>query len=386
MKFRTIRGSGLSMSGKATFLVGGAVRDDLLGLPVAERDWVVVGATPEELEAEGFRRADPEFPVFLHPRTGEEYALARRETKAGPGYRGFEIESGPDVTLEEDLARRDLTINAMARDDEGNIIDPYGGRGDLELGLLRHVTDAFVEDPVRLLRIARFAARLGAYGFRVAHGTHRLMKQMVEGGAVRELRPQRIWREMIRAMAAPQPWRFFEVLDACGALGELLPGLGGTLAGAHGERPPAPMRIALEAASEMSGDPELRLAAFLLLAPESPDTLRARLGLSRRVVGLLQAGRALWPLFRDLDRLPPAEVEQLLRGMGAWRQGERFHELALVLSAQPAAPLGLSGLLRLREAGLSVDTAALRERGLSGAELGQAITGARIGAIEKARH
>jgi len=159
------------------YLVGGAVRDRLLGLPVEERDWVVTGATEQEMAALGYQQVDADFPVFLHPESGEEYALARREVKTGPGYKGFRIETGPDVTLEEDLARRDLTINAMAEADDGTLIDPYGGRDDLEAGLLRHVTPAFVEDPVRLPRVARFAAKLAGYGFRVAHDTFTLMEQ-----------------------------------------------------------------------------------------------------------------------------------------------------------------------------------------------------------------
>ena len=153
------------------FLVGGAVRDRLLGLPVGERDWVVVGATEKEMLAQGFTRLDRDFPVFAHPETGEEYALARTETKTGPGYKGFEVYAGPDVGLEDDLRRRDLTINAVAEAEDGELVDPFGGRQDLDDGLLRHVSPAFVEDPVRLLRIARFAARFGGFGFRIAHGS-----------------------------------------------------------------------------------------------------------------------------------------------------------------------------------------------------------------------
>jgi len=177
------------------YLVGGAVRDQLLGLPVRDRDWVVVGATEAEMLERGFRRADAEFPVFLHPDTGEEYALARRETKTGPGYKGFRIDAGPDVTLEEDLVRRDLTINALARDQAGRLIDPFDGEADLEQGLLRHISPAFVEDPVRLLRVARFAARLGRWGFRVAHGTHRLLQRMAASEDLAALRPERLWQE-----------------------------------------------------------------------------------------------------------------------------------------------------------------------------------------------
>ena len=199
------------------YLVGGAVRDQLLDLPVRDRDWVVVGGSGEQLLARGLQAADAEFPVFIDPASGEEYALARREIKTGPGYKGFHIEAGPEVTLEEDLVRRDLTINALARDESGRLIDLFGGREDLDQGLLRHISPAFVEDPVRLLRTARFAARLGRWGFRVAHTTQGLLGQMAASGELRFLRPERVWREMKQALAEDQPWRFFEVLQRSGA-------------------------------------------------------------------------------------------------------------------------------------------------------------------------
>jgi tRNA nucleotidyltransferase (CCA-adding enzyme) len=364
------------------YLVGGAVRDQLLHLPVLERDWVVVGATADEMRSAGFRQADLEFPVFIHPGTHEEYALARRETKTGPGYRGFAVDAAPDVSLEEDLARRDLTINALAQDTDGQLIDPFGGLEDLRQGLLRHITPAFAEDPVRLLRIARFAARFGAFGFRVAHPTHRLMKQMVAGGAVAELQPQRIWQEMSKAMGYAQPWRFFEVLQACGALHALLPGLAeGTFSG-HAAESSGAASGALKAAAALSEDPEVRLAAALMGIPEDVDELRLRLGLSRKVIDLVSTGRSLWPRVRQLDGLSAAERESVLRDMGAWRQGERFDQLMLVFSAQPDAPHGLARLSLSREAGRAVDTAALQAQGLQGAALGQALTAARIAAIK----
>src|SRR5512136_793126 len=183
-----------------TYLVGGAVRDALLGLPVRERDWVVVGARPEDLVRAGYRLVGRDFPVFLHPTTHEEYALARTERKTGPGYRGFETRYSPDVTLAEDLRRRDLTINAMARDAGGTLIDPYGGERDLEARLLRHVSEAFAEDPVRILRVARFAARFAAQGFRVAEETMTLMRAMVAAGEAAALVPERVWQETARAL------------------------------------------------------------------------------------------------------------------------------------------------------------------------------------------
>ena len=211
------------------YLVGGAVRDKLLELPVKERDWVVVGATEQQMLAAGYRRADREFPVFLHRDTGEEYALARTERKTGPGYRGFEVHAGPDVTLEQDLLRRDLTINALALDERGELIDVCNGRQDLEEGLLRHITPAFVEDPVRLLRVARFAAKLGQWGFRVAHGTYGLMKKMAVSDDLLSLKAERLQVELWKALGEAQPWRFFEVLQRCGALARLLPELAQTL-------------------------------------------------------------------------------------------------------------------------------------------------------------
>ncbi|WP_239645068.1 multifunctional CCA addition/repair protein, partial [Comamonas sp. B-9] len=210
-----------------TYMVGGAVRDRLLGLPVNDHDWVVVGTTPEAMLAQGFVPVGKDFPVFLHPRTHEEYALARTERKSGRGYRGFSIATSPDVTLEQDLARRDLTINAMAAPVDWNgsdpVTDPYGGQADLQARVLRHVTDAFREDPVRILRLARFAARF--QDFSVAPETVALMRQMVADGEVDALVPERVWQELARGLMEAQPSRMFEVLRDCGALARLLPEL-----------------------------------------------------------------------------------------------------------------------------------------------------------------
>jgi tRNA nucleotidyltransferase (CCA-adding enzyme) len=205
------------------YLVGGAVRDQLLGLPVRERDWVVVGALPQELERAGYQSVGREFPVFLHPRTHEEYALARLERKVAPGYRGFTTQFSPEVTLEEDLRRRDLTINAIAASESGEIIDPYGGQADLAARVLRHVSPAFVEDPVRVLRVARLAARFAPLGFRVAPETLELMRRMSAAGEVSALVPERVWQETERALAEAQPQVFFETLRACEALRVIFP-------------------------------------------------------------------------------------------------------------------------------------------------------------------
>jgi tRNA nucleotidyltransferase (CCA-adding enzyme) len=208
---------------RAVYLVGGAVRDGLLGLEHQENDWVVTGCTPDELLAEGFRQVGASFPVFLHPVTGEEYALARTERKQGHGYHGFAVDFHPGVTLEEDLARRDLTVNAMARDSSGRLIDPFGGARDLEDRVLRHVSPAFREDPLRVLRVARFAARFAPLGFRVHADTLELMREISASGEIGHLVAERVWAEIAAAMAAGEPGRFVQVLRDCGALQLLLP-------------------------------------------------------------------------------------------------------------------------------------------------------------------
>jgi len=205
------------------YRVGGSVRDELLGIAVKDRDWVVVGATPDELVARGFRPVGRDFPVFLHPRTQEEYALARTERKTAPGYRGFVVQVDPGVTLEDDLQRRDLTINAMAIAEDGTLVDPYGGLADLRAGVLRHVGVAFAEDPVRILRLARFAARFE--GFTVAPETMELMREMVRAGEADALVAERVWQELSRGLMEPRPSRMFEVLRACGALARVVPEL-----------------------------------------------------------------------------------------------------------------------------------------------------------------
>lgn len=206
-----------------TYTVGGAVRDGLLGLPVKDRDHVVVGATPQELLEQGFRPVGKDFPVFLHPDTHEEYALARTERKTAPGYKGFAFHAAPDVTLEDDLARRDLTINAIAQDEDGSLVDPYHGQADIERRIFRHVSDAFIEDPVRILRLARFAARFA--DFTVAPETNELMRRMVADGEVDALVPERVWQEIARGLMERKPSRMFEVLRGCGALARIMPEL-----------------------------------------------------------------------------------------------------------------------------------------------------------------
>jgi tRNA nucleotidyltransferase (CCA-adding enzyme) len=251
------------------YLVGGAVRDALLGLPVKERDWVVVGATRRELLDSGYREVGRDFPVFLHPGTREEYALARLERKVAPGYRGFTVEFGPEVTLEEDLARRDLTINAIAQAQDGSLIDPHGGRRDLESRTLRHVSEAFVEDPVRVLRVARFAARFAPLGFTVAPQTMELMRTMAVQGEVDALVPERVWQESERSLREPAASVFFRVLRECGALERVFPEIDALF----GVPQPAQWHpeidtgvhtlMVLDQAVALSGDTAVRFAALV---------------------------------------------------------------------------------------------------------------------------
>jgi len=251
------------------FLVGGAVRDRLLGLPVTERDWVVVGATPQAMRELGFRPVGRDFPVFLHPQTGEEYALARTERKSAPGHTGFVFHAAPEVTLEDDLRRRDLTINAIAESPSGELIDPYGGQRDLERRVLRHVSDAFVEDPLRVLRVARFAARFAALGFRVAPETLELMRAITASGELAQLSAERVWNETQRGLAAARPRAYVEVLRDCGALRALLPEVDALFgvpqrADYHPEIDTGVhLLMALDRAAELTADPSVRFAVLV---------------------------------------------------------------------------------------------------------------------------
>ena len=297
------------------YLVGGAVRDGLLGRPIGERDWVVTGATPAALEALGFRAVGRDFPVFLHPDTHEEHALARLERKVGPGYRGFTTDFAPTVTLEQDLARRDLTVNAMARAADGRLIDPYGGQADLERRLLRHVSPAFVEDPVRILRVARFAARFAELGFGVAPETMTLMRHMVEAGEVDALVPERVWRELERALGETQPRAAIEVLRDCGALKVLLPEVD-ALFGVP--QPP-------------QHHPEVDTGEHLLLALQAAAARNASVTV-RFAVLLHDLGKALTPIGEW-----PRHIAHETRGLAAveavcarWRVPQEHRELAVL--------------------------------------------------------
>jgi tRNA nucleotidyltransferase (CCA-adding enzyme) len=369
--------------------VGGAVRDRLLGLPVRERDWVVVGATEAQMREAGFRRVDADFPVFRHPETGEEYALARTETKIGPGYKGFEVHAGPGVTLEQDLRRRDLTVNALAEDESGRVIDCFGGLEDLEQGLLRHVSPAFVEDPVRVLRAARFAARLGRLGFRVAHGTHALMKRMAASEDFRALRPERVWRETLGALGDEQPWRYFEVLHGCGALAVLIPALAALLGehGAHGGAADTAPIAALKRASALTADRPVRFTAVMAeAAGTDPQGLCAALRAGSEFCKLLEAVVRHGPAFPAVGSGDARETLGLLEGLRAFQRPEGFERFVLACRAlQPqGADEAAQRLAKALEAASAVTAASLEGSGLSGPQLGEALSRRRVDAIRRA--
>lgn len=346
------------------YLVGGAVRDKLLGRPVKERDYVVVGATPANLLAQGYRPVGKDFPVFLHPQTHEEYALARTERKTGPGYKGFKVYAAPDVTLAEDLQRRDLTINAIAESADGHLFDPFGGRQDLKQGILRHVSPAFIEDPVRILRVARFAAR---FAFAVAPETMALMQKMVAAGEVNHLVPERVWKELEQALAEAHPRRFFEVLRACGALARIFPELE-RLFGI-----PQPRRYhpeidtgvhtlkVLEIAACLSPDTQVRFAALThdLGKGETPPSEWPRHhGHGERSAGLvltlcqrLRIPKAYQELAIHVARyhdqvhrareLRPGTLLKLLHSIDAFRRPSRFEQFLLACEADARGRAGL---------------------------------------------
>jgi tRNA nucleotidyltransferase (CCA-adding enzyme) len=350
------------------YVVGGAVRDELLGLALQDKDYVVVGATPEEMVAQGFKPVGKDFPVFLHPRTHEEYALARTERKRGRGYKGFTVHAAPDVTLEDDLRRRDLTINAMAKDPEsGTLIDPFHGKQDLEKRILRHVSEAFAEDPVRILRVARFAAR---FGFRVAEETMQLMREMVRSGEADYLVPERVWQEFERGLAEPHPDKLFEVLEACGLAEKLLNGV---------KRVPEVLVKAAKASRSVAvrfaviawphKEPEVSAVCERLKAPNEVREL-ALLACRSRVA------------LRAAPLATAAALLELLKRADAFRRPERFRDLLEV--ARLASPgLDTARLERALAAAAAVDGGAIAARAASPAEIPALIDEERRRAIER---
>ncbi|MEO7385926.1 MAG: multifunctional CCA addition/repair protein [Gammaproteobacteria bacterium] len=406
------------------YLVGGAVRDQLLGLPVRERDWVVVGATPADLENLGYRRVGRNFPVYLHPATTEEHALARTERKTGPGYRGFEVQADPTVTLEEDLQRRDLTINAMAQTADGLVIDPAGGQAHLTARLLHHVSDAFREDPVRILRVARFAARLHELGFRVAPATLELMRAMVTAGEAAALVPERVWQETASALAEPRPDIYLQVLRDCGALAVVFPEVDALF----GVPQPATWHpeidtgvhvgLALRQAARLGFSTEVRFAVLVhdLGKGTTPkEALPRHVGHEERSVQLVQAmcqRLAVPNRYRDLAvavardhglchrarELRPVTLLKLLEALDAFRPGARVIEFLDACEADARGRTGLEEqpypqrelVVSAWQAALSVETRAVAGsggpgEGLSGAPLGEAIRNARLAAVTAAR-
>jgi tRNA nucleotidyltransferase (CCA-adding enzyme) len=399
------------------YRVGGSVRDELIGRAGGDRDWVVVGATPELMTASGFKPVGNDFPVFLHPETREEYALARTERKHGRGYRGFEFFASPEVTLEDDLARRDLTINAMAIDERGRLIDPHGGQVDLRARILRHVSPAFVEDPLRVLRVARFAARLG---FEVAPETRRLMRKVVASGELSTLAPERVWQEFARGLMEDHPSRMLAVLRECGALAEWLPEVDALFAAAsrRGLRPATHLSRALDWAARRQLVLPARAAVLMYdfattnadtgRRPGSDPNWRARV---RRVdaictrlkvpVECRDAARLLAHWHRTVERaarLTPAATLDLLQMADALRRPERLDLLCAASAAVSCSRRGEAtdyapaALLRdaLRvvskvDAGAAARAATRRDARRDGATIAAAVRAARLTALRASR-
>jgi tRNA nucleotidyltransferase (CCA-adding enzyme) len=398
------------------YLVGGAVRDRLLGRAVKERDWVVVGATPAELERQGFIPVGRDFPVFLHPKTKEEHALARLERKVGPGYRGFTTEFSPTVTLEDDLRRRDLTVNAMAEDAAGKIIDPYGGLRDLEARRLRHVSEAFAEDPVRILRVARFAARYASLGFQVADETLALMRRMVDDGEADALVAERVWTETEKALGEPNPEVFITVLRACGALEVIYPEID-ALFGV-----PQPQKwhpeidtgvhqlMALRAAVKLGGGVAVRFAVLmhdLGKGTTPPEVLPSHHGHEDAGVALVEAlcarlrvpnhlrelavitARYHTHVHRALE-LRADTVVRTLESCDALRRPGRFAEFLLACEADARGRLGFEEreypqrayFARACELAAAVALTPEERSGMSGEQIGQELRRRRVAAVE----
>jgi tRNA nucleotidyltransferase (CCA-adding enzyme) len=399
------------------YLVGGAVRDRLLGRAVKERDWVVVGATPAQMERQGFIPVGRDFPVFLHPQTKEEHALARLERKVGPGYRGFTTESSPSVTLEDDLRRRDLTINAMAEDAAGNVIDPYGGKRDLEARRLRHVSAAFAEDPVRILRVARFAARYAALGFEVAEETVALMRRMVDDGEANALVAERVWAETEKALAEPNPEVFITVLRDCGALKVVYPEIDALFGVPQPEKwhpeidTGVHQLMALRAAVALGGGVPVRFAVLmhdLGKGTTPPDVLPSHHGHEGAGVALVEklcarlrvpnqlrelaviTARFHTHVHRALE-LRADTVLRTLESCDALRRPERFADFLLACEADARGRLGFEErdypqrayFAQACQRAAAVALTAEERSGMTGERIGQELRKRRIAAIEE---
>ena len=399
-----------------TYLVGGAVRDSLLHRATREKDWVVVGTTPEEMINTGFKPIGRHFPVFLHPETREEYALARTERKTAPGYHGFSFHAAPDVTLEEDLKRRDLTINAIAQSEDGKLIDPYGGIDDIEKRVLRHVSDAFAEDPVRILRIARFAARFHRYGFTIADKTQQLMQQMTAEGEADALVPERVWAETCKALSEARPSVYFEVLRACGTLQKLFPELECLWGIPQPERwhpeidTGVHIMMALDMAARLTEDNQVRFAVLthdLGKGTTPAAMLPSHHGHEQRSVELVRQLCRRYRIpnqYRDLAltvakyhghfhrvaEMKPATILKVLHGIDAFRKPVRLRQFVLACEADSRGRTGFEETIPQQakqieacyKAATSVDIPTI-VRGLKGTQAKAAIDKARIAAIRK---
>lgn len=390
------------------YKVGGAVRDRLLGRPVTEVDWVVVGSSAEEMQADGYRPVGADFPVFLHPATGEEYALARTERKSGRGYGGFTFYASPDVTLEEDLTRRDLTINAMAEDEHGHVIDPFGGQTDLDARQLRHVSAAFAEDPLRVLRVARFAARYADLGFSVAPETQALMRQLATSGELQALTPERSWKEISRALMEPSPDVFIEVLRDCGALEELFPEVEALFNKPDEvEKSTTCMgQQVLRALRQCAINEQplaVRWACMLqhLAQSEQPDSPRGRGRLH-----LIEALNTRFKVPRDCQelalltgefhehaqdclQLPAETLHDMLQHFDIYRRPERFEQFIAACEMDTTSRSGNEPqnypqahyLRGAAEAARAVQAKPLIDQGYKGADLGEALKRERLAAV-----
>ena len=400
-----------------TYLVGGAVRDSLLGLPVKERDWVVIGETQEAMTQKGYRPVGKDFPVFLHPQSQEEYALARTERKTAPGYKGFTVHASPDVTLEQDLIRRDLTINAMAMTPEGRLIDPYGGQRDLERRIFRHISPAFAEDPVRILRVARFAARYSHLGFTVAEETRRLMQSMVMAKEVDHLVPERVWTELFKALNEKSPSAFFYLLKDCAALERIFPEINSLFGVPQPEKYHPEIDtglhtlLCLEQAALLSSSAEVRFAALVHdlgkgATPQANwphhfghetqglpilEQLCARLRVPNAFKSLaLQVMQYHTHCHRAFE-LRASTLTDMLAALGAFKPGNKFPEFLLACEADAKGRTGLEHnpypqaelLSGAAAAAVSVDTSAILNSELKGAHIGEAIRRLRIKAVSE---
>ena len=398
------------------YLVGGAVRDELLGIEVKDRDWVVVGSTPEDMAALGYKAVGKEFPVFIHPDSGEEYALARTERKSGPGYKGFVFNTSGDITLEQDLERRDITINAIARDENGDLIDPFNGRNDLENKVIRHVSDAFVEDPLRVLRVARFAAQ---FDFVIAAETLALLTEISATDELEALVPERIWVETEKALQTRTPRRYFDVLRECNALSVLFPEIERLFGVPQPERyhPEIDCGVhtlmVLDQAANLSADPEVRFAALVhdLGKATTPkeiwpshhghgergveliDRLCDRLRIPNRYRELATVVSRYHLNCHRIDELSPEVVVGKLEGLDAFRRPARFDKFLLACEADARGRKGKerqdypqAGMFRkYREACLSVDTKSLDIKDLKGAQIAERIRLQRIRAVKQVK-